>query len=287
MASSLQTKVFVSSDQHNGFGVSSTIVYGPTEALLVDSQFSLSKAHRLVAEILEVDRDLTQIFITHMHPDHYLGLEVVKAAFPGARVMAYKDAADEVNDAFGFKIEHWRDTVLGRNGATTAVPVERIDQTTLTVDGEAIEILGLMRGDCAHAAALWIPTIKTLIAADTVFSDAHVWVADARTPEERQAWFETLDRLEALGATTIIPGHAPNTRPYDPDGIGFTRRYLTDFIRELERCTDAADLVARMDRLYPDLPVRICLEYSARILKDHYRWDGDWPESLRDREAVI
>ncbi|AMU98503.1 MBL fold metallo-hydrolase [Xanthomonas citri] len=287
MTSALQTKVFISSDQQNGFGVSSTIIYGPTEALLVDSQFSLSNAHRLVAEILELDRDLTQVFISHMHPDHYLGLEVVKGAFPNARVIAYRDAADEIDGAFGFKIDHWRSTVLGRNGATTTVPVERIEDAHLLVDGETIEILGLMRGDSAHAAALWIPTIKTLVAADMVFSDAHVWVADARTPAERQDWLDTLDRLEALGATTIIPGHAPSTRRYDPNGIGFTRRYLHDFIRELKDSTDSADLIARMDALYPALPVRICLEYSAKILKDHYRWDGDWPESLRDRDAVI
>ena len=287
MPAQLNTKVFHSSDQHNGFGVHSTIVYGTTEALLVDSQFSLANAHRLVAEILELDRDLTRVFISHMHSDHYLGLEVVKAAFPDVQVVAYKEAADEINSAFAFKIDHWRNEVLGRNGATTAVKVERIDEPRLSVDGETIEILGLMRGDAEHEAPLWIPSIKTLIAADTVFSDAHVWVADARTPDERQDWLDNLDRLEALAPQTVIPGHAPNDRPYDPDGIGFTRRYLQTFIRELKESRDSADLIARMDALYPNLPVRICLEYSARILKDGYRWDGDWPESLRNRVAVI
>ena len=66
-------------------------------------------------------------------------------------------------------------------------------------------------------------------------SDAHVWVADARTPDERQNWLDNLDRLEALAPQTVIPGHAPNDRPYDPDGIGFTRRYLQTFIRELKK----------------------------------------------------
>jgi glyoxylase-like metal-dependent hydrolase (beta-lactamase superfamily II) len=287
MPAQLNTKVFISSDQHNGFGVSSTIVYGPTEALLVDAQFSLANAHRLVAEILELDRDLTRVFITHMHPDHYLGLEVVKAAFPNVQVAGYKEAADEANSAFAFKIDHWRDEVLGRNGATTAVKIERIDEPRLSVDGETIEILGLMRGDSEHAAVLWIPSIKTLIAADVVFSDAHLWVADARTPDERQNWLDNLDRLEALAPKTVIPGHAPNDRPYGPDGIGFTRKYLHTFIRELKESRDAADLIARIDALYPNLPVRIALEYSARILKDGYRWDGDWPESLRNRAAVI
>lgn len=285
--SGLGTKVFISSDQHNGFGVSSTIIYGPTQALLVDSQFSLSNAHRLVAEILELDRDLTQIFISHVHPDHYLGLEVVKAAFPGARVIAYRDAADQINSAFEFKIDHWRTEILGKNGATTVTKVERIEDAQLSIDGEVIEIIGLLRGDSADQTALWIPSTKTLVAADTVFSDAHLWVADARTPQDRQEWLDNLDRLESLKPETIIPGHAPADRPYDPDGIGFTRRYLNDFIRELKASSDSADLIARMDARYPNLPVRVCLEYSARILRDGYHWDGDWPESLRKKDAVI
>ncbi|MDV7087644.1 MBL fold metallo-hydrolase [Rhodococcus opacus] len=287
MTDQLQTKVFISSDDHDGFGVSSTIVFGPTEALLVDAQFTLANAHRLVAEVLETDRELTQIFISHLHPDHYLGLETVTAAFPKARVLAYKDAADEINDAFDFKIEHWGNEVLGRNGAKSKVTVERVEEPSLTVDGQQLEIIGLLRGDSAHAAAIWIPSIKTLVAADAVFSDAHVWVADARTPQDRQEWLDNLDRFEALEPDHVIPGHAPSDKPYDPDGIGFTRRYLKDFIRELQDSADSADLMSRMDTLYPGLAVRICLEMSAKILKDRYRWDGDWPISLRETDSVI
>lgn len=105
-----------------------------------------------------MDRDLTQIVITHTYPDHYLGLEVVVDAFPGVRVMAYGETADEINEASSFKIEHWGDEVLGRNGARIAVPVERIDSKTLTVDDQQIDIIGLIRGDSAHAAALFIPS---------------------------------------------------------------------------------------------------------------------------------
>jgi hypothetical protein len=114
-----------------------------------------------------------------------------------------------------------------------------------------------------------------------------VWVADARTPEERQEWLDVLDELEALQAEIVIAGHAPRDRPYDPDGIGFTRRCLLDFIENLKQAGDSADLISRMEALYPDAGVHICLELSSKILRDRYRWDGDYPESLRNRDAVI
>ena len=195
-----------------------------------------------MAEIFEVDRNLTQIFIGHLYPDHYLGLEVVKDAFPDACVLAYRDATDEINDAYDFKIEYWGKQILRRNGARRKVNGERIDDPHLKVDGETIEIIGILRGDAAHEAALWIPSTRTLIGADTVFSDAHVWVADARTPQELKEWLDNLDRLEALTHAFANPGHAPNSWPYDPDLIEFTRRYLKDFIRELNATTDSAQL---------------------------------------------
>lgn len=283
----LTTDVYIGDDNLEGFGVSSAIIYGDKEALVVDTQFALSHAYRLVAQILETGRELTQIFLTHLHPDHYLGVEALVKAFPNAKVLAYGEVADEINDAFDFKIEHWGNEVLGLNGASSKVQVERVDDKTLHVDGHPVEILGVMRGDSAHAAAIWVPETKTLVAGDIVFSDAHVWIADSRTPEMRQEWLDTLDELEKLEPAVVVPGHAPNDRPYDPDGIAFTRRYIHDFLGQITEAKDSADLMSRMEKLYPDAGVHICLEMSSKILKDKYVWDGDWPISLRHTEAVI
>ncbi len=78
----LATKVFFSDEA--GFEVASVIVMGKTEAMLIDAQWTLSNAHRLIAEILETGRRLTTIYITHAHPDHYFGAGTIAAAFPRA-----------------------------------------------------------------------------------------------------------------------------------------------------------------------------------------------------------
>jgi hypothetical protein len=99
------------------------------------------------------------------------------------------------------------------------VNIKRIEEPHLTVDGEQIDILGLMRGDAEHEAILWILSIKTLVAGDLVFSDAHVWVADARFPEDRQAWLDNLDTLEALKPKVIIPGLISKNQRILPTGL--------------------------------------------------------------------
>lgn len=283
----LKIKVFISSDGQAGFGVSSTIVYGAKEALLVDSQFTLSNAHRLVADIIETGRTLTTVFITHLHPDHFLGLSVIKQAFPHARVVAYQQAAEDVRQAYDFKIAYWGNQVLKENGAKEKFDVETLNDAVLMLEGHRLEILGLLRGDCLNIAPIWIPSIKTLIASDLVFSNAHVWMADARDRNMFNDWFKTLDYLESLGAEVVVPGHGPQNDRLHPSAIGFTRQYMQTFLQIYARVNDSNELIREMDRIYPGLPVRICLEYSAKILKDHMVWEGDWPISLRHTPATL
>jgi hypothetical protein len=51
---SLATKVFFSDE--GGFEVASVIVMGKTDAVLIDVQWTLSNAHRVIAEILETSQ---------------------------------------------------------------------------------------------------------------------------------------------------------------------------------------------------------------------------------------
>ncbi|MFB3306641.1 MBL fold metallo-hydrolase [Pseudomonas sp. AMR01] len=287
MNEKLNIKVFNNGDEHDGFGVNSTIIYGPTEAMIVDAQFTLANAHRLAAEAIEVDRKISLIFITHMHPDHFLGLSVLHEAFPEARVIAFSNCADQINSAYDFKIEYWGYKVLGRNGSKSKVFVERFDDSQLLLDGFPISFFGPMRGDASECVVVWIQSIRTLIAADTVFDKAHVWLADARTPEMRDAWLETLALLESLKPEIVVPGHSPKHSSLSPKAINFTRQYILDFEAQWKLSNNSKDLIERMDALYPELPVKICLEYGAKILKDQWCWDGDWPESLRHTKSVI
>ena len=100
---SLATKVFFSDE--DGFEVASVIVTGEKAAILIDAQWTLSNAHRLIAEILDTGKSLETIYLTHAHPDHYFGAGVVAEAFPKAKVVAVPSEADIMNKQFFGKIE--------------------------------------------------------------------------------------------------------------------------------------------------------------------------------------
>jgi len=68
----LVTKTFFSDE--SGFEVASVIVTGKTDAALIDAQWTLSNAHRVIAEILETGKYLKTIYITHAHPESWPSL---------------------------------------------------------------------------------------------------------------------------------------------------------------------------------------------------------------------
>ncbi len=282
--SNLKIKVFNGGDTPGGFAVNSTLIYGEKDAIIVDAQFAQSSAHRLVAMVTENGVKPSRIYISHFHPDHFLGLNVIKREFPDIQVVSLPLIAGLVNDAFDFKIQYWGNTVLGLDGAKEKVFVEPLSDNFLELEGERIEVLGPLRGDSDDASALWIPSIKTLLAVDVVFSDAYVWIADAKTKNSRQDWFDVLDQFEALNADVVVPGHSPSNDPkyFTPAAINFTRQYIKDFDEVWGNATSSDQIIEEMTKKYPNLAAKICLEMSAKILKDRFKWPGEWPQSLRE-----
>ena len=102
-----------------GFLVNSVILAGEKEAIAVDAQFSFANAHRLVAELLATGKRLSKVYITHPHPDHYFGQEVIKTAFPGVEIVAIPPVVAAIEEAFPKKIAQWGPR-LGANGPSKA-----------------------------------------------------------------------------------------------------------------------------------------------------------------------
>jgi glyoxylase-like metal-dependent hydrolase (beta-lactamase superfamily II) len=104
--SHLDLKVHTGHGQ-TGYDVNSTMISGQKDMILIDPQFSLSEAHRLAAEILESKKNLTTIYITHAHPDHFFGLAVLHQAFPYAKIVALPATAAAIKGAWPARQKFW------------------------------------------------------------------------------------------------------------------------------------------------------------------------------------
>ena len=66
----------------------STLIFGENEAVLVDTLTTADEAEALARWIELHHRNLSTIYVTHMHIDHYGGLSVLQRHFPDARAIA-------------------------------------------------------------------------------------------------------------------------------------------------------------------------------------------------------
>jgi len=208
----LSTRVFFSDEK--GFEVASVLVTGQSEAVLIDTQWTLSNAYRVAAEIMESGKRLKAIYVTHAHPDHYFGLGHIAEAFPQARVTALPEVARTINKQFFGKVAHWENVIGATNVPRKEVTIEPLTGNYLELEGQRIEIIPQIMGDLKYNTVVWIPSIKTLYGSDVLFNQAHPFTCEV-TAEERRQWIQDIERLLTLGAEVIIPGHQKPGIPFD------------------------------------------------------------------------
>jgi glyoxylase-like metal-dependent hydrolase (beta-lactamase superfamily II) len=255
----LATEVFTASPQ--GFLVTSALVSGEKEAVLVDGQLTLADAHRLVGMILDSKKTLTTVYVTHWHPDHYFGLAVVKQAFPKVKILAQPATIADIKKTWAAKVKQWS-PMFGANLATKPLIPSPLTGSTITLEGQTLEIRGPVQGDAATNSYIWIPSTKTLIVGDIVYQGVFPWTAETNATS-RAAWIKTLDELAALNATMVVAGHKEPSLKDDASGIVATKAYLKDFDEAAAASKSAAELQAKMKAKYPKLALDIVLQIAA------------------------
>jgi glyoxylase-like metal-dependent hydrolase (beta-lactamase superfamily II) len=266
----LSTKVFFSDEK--GFEVASVIVTGKIDAALIDAQWTLSNAHRVIAEIAETGKVLKTIYVTHAHPDHYFGLGVIAEAFPTARIIALASVARTINRQFFGKLDHWEKVIGPTNVCRKTVPIEPLSENYFELEGERIEIMPEIIGDMQYNTVVWIPSIKTLYGSDVLFNQAHPFTCEV-TPEERRQWIKDIERLEKLGAEVVIPGHQKPGMPFDASSFSFMKDYLVATEEVIAKTTDEANFYYAMVQRFPEANLFISNEMNAGVFKGGKNWN--------------
>ena len=255
----LEVSVYTASP--TGFLVDSTIVSGEHDAILIDAQFDLADAHRLVAQLLESKKNLTTVYITHYHPDHYFGLAVIRQAFPKAKLVALPAAVAEIKKTAKPKVAQWS-PMYGSLIPTDPVLPVALTKPELTLEGQTLEIHGGVTGDDVDNSYVYIPSIKTVIAGDIVFRGVHPWTANTK-PEQHKQWIKTLDDIAALHPTTVVAGHKDPKLDNSPAGIKQTRDYLEAFDAAVASSRSSAEVQQKVKAKFPELQLDVILQLGA------------------------
>jgi glyoxylase-like metal-dependent hydrolase (beta-lactamase superfamily II) len=241
----------------NGYDVNATMISGEHDMIVIDSQFSLSEAHRLAAEILESKKNLTTIYVTHPHPDHFFGLAVLKQAFPNARAVALPATAEAEKAAWPARQKFWFLTYGNNIPGPDPVELEALPTPVLTLEGEQFPITGPVRGsDGPGNSFVYIPSLKAVVTGDIVFD--HVYFGVPRG-DAREEWSKTIDQITALQPMIIVPGHEGPGATRDMRSIQFMKKYIADWDANVAASKDAAEMKAKVLAQYPGLGMEFTL----------------------------
>lgn len=267
-AASLSVDIYNADE--NSFHVTSAVVYGDTEAVVIDSGFTKADALRIAANVMDADKELTTIFISQADPDYYFGANTLSALFPDADVITTPAVRAKIQQKVDAKVAFWGPK-MGKNAPDKPLIPDAYNEKQLTVNGNVIEIKGT-EGALAHRPYLWIPSTKTILGNVAVTGDMHVWLADTQSAPEQKAWLEQLEEMQALKPVTVIPGHMVSGAPMTSDSITFTHRYISDFLTTKEQSKNSDDLINAMLEQYPNAAEPSSLELSAKVLMGEMEW---------------
>ena len=68
--------------------ISSTLISGDRDAVLVDTAITIDQNQKLVDWVAASGKNLTTIYATHGHGDHFFGVNTIQKKFPNARFVA-------------------------------------------------------------------------------------------------------------------------------------------------------------------------------------------------------
>lgn len=265
----LLSEPYMSQDE-NLLTAASTLVLGKAEAVLIDAQFSASEARQLVERIRRSGRRLSTIYISHGDPEYYFGLQTIKAAFPDAAVVATPQTIARIRASGETLLKIWQHE-LGDDAPTRLIMPEPLDGDRIMLERQSLRIVDARAGGQPESDQnqhfVWIPSIRTVVAGNLVYSGEHVNLAEAKTPQERADWLNALRKIAVLNPDVVIPGHYSRNGSLNLDAVRFTADYIRAFEAVNQEAPNATALVEAMRARYPDLRGNGTLELSARVVR--------------------
>src|SRR6266699_3992218 len=231
--------------------MASTLIYGMRDAVLVDAFMTVKQANALADWVAAKGKNLTPIYVTHGHGDHWFGIGTLLERFPNARAVATPNVVKVMRQHAspeGLKI--WKaafpDQIPNR-----LVIAEELKGNAIDLEGRELVAVELGHTDTDYTTCLSVPSVGLVVAGDAAYNDVHLYLAQSNA-QTRREWISALDKIESLKPCGVIASHKRPGNGDNPRIIEETRQYIRDFDRLTETTKTAQDLYEKMLELYPN-----------------------------------
>ena len=238
-------------EQLNWVGGSATLIYGGSDAVLVDTLLTIDQNRALADWIGARRKNLTTIYVTHGHGDHFFGLGMVLDRFSGAKAVARPDVIKVMRRQASPEslANFWSPRYPGQIPDRLVI-ADELRGNVIELEGRELVVVELGHTDTDATTCLHVPSIGLVVAGDAAYNDVHLYLAES-SPPKRQEWIAALDKIESLKPRAVVASHKRPENDDSPRIIEETRKYIRDFDRLAETTKTAKELYDRMLALYP------------------------------------
>jgi glyoxylase-like metal-dependent hydrolase (beta-lactamase superfamily II) len=231
---------------------SATLIYGERDAVLVDAFLTRDQARSLVEWIAASGKNLTTIYVTHGHGDHFFGIGAVQRRFPNAKAVATPGTVEVMRRQASpdYVASYWNPLFPGQIPEELTI-AEPLAGNVIDLEGRDLVAIEAGHTDTDRTTFLHVPSIDLVVAGDVAYNDDHLYLSESNR-QTRNEWLAALDTIERLQPRAVIAGHKKPGKPDSPRIIEETRQHIRDFDRLAKVATTARELYDGMIKLYPD-----------------------------------
>ena len=232
--------------------ISATLISGRHDAVLVDPLMTVEQGMAVADWVSTTGKNLTTVYVTHGHGDHWFGFGAIRERFPGVRAVATpavieamrKWSAPEVLQTF------WQPRFPGQIPDDNPV-ADPLDGPSFELEGRQLVAVDVGHTDTDDTTVLHVPEeAGRRTQRRGMYNDVHQYLAESDF-QGRQDWLAALDIIEALDPRAVVAGHKRYGNDDNPRIISETRQYISDFDRLDKETTTAEELYRQMLAIYP------------------------------------
>lgn len=234
--------------------ISSTLIYGSRDAVVVDSFITREQARAQADWIASTAKDLTTIYATHGHGDHFFGASVLLERFPKARFVAAPSAIKVMKEQVSpeYVAKFWESRFPNQLPKRLVI-ADELKTDAIDCEGEQLVIVPLKFTDTAGTTCLHVPALDLIAAGDAAYNGVHPRLVESNENHRNDEWRAALDLMQSLKPRIVVAGHKnPQNDDDGPRVIRQTRQYILDFQKLAEETTSRKGLYDQMLARYPE-----------------------------------
>jgi glyoxylase-like metal-dependent hydrolase (beta-lactamase superfamily II) len=231
--------------------MASTLIHGERDAVLVDAFMTVKQANALADWIATNGKNLTTIYLTHGHGDHWFGVGTLLERFPNARAVATANTIKLMRQHASPEFKNIWEAAFPGQIPDRLVIAEELKGNIIDLEGHQLVAVELGHTDTDYTTCLHVPSIGLVVAGDAAYNDVHLYLVES-TAQNRKEWISALDKIESLNPLAVVASHKRPANDDSPKIIEETRQYIRDFDRLVESTTTAQELYDKMLELYPN-----------------------------------